>query len=222
MKPKILAKTPKTVLETPKVAVSTKSFKPDTLKDQLRSLSRRVVKKPPDVVIKKKPITLKRVEVNQFKRPRLSESLLPPLLDIKKPTESLHIINERPRYMTRGHFKEDNPHHLRLSSPSLTKSNEGPPLTKKYRTFREHRKKQRDSSNDSAHKESTLPSLFMDLSKDSVSVASPPVIAEKVHTVRRKHRAKHASVRHGVNDSLVRKSQKFREALLTKIYFPNP
>ena len=119
-----------------------------------------------------------------FKKPRHSDSLLPPLLDVKKPTESLHIINERPRYMTRGHFKEDS--HLRLSSPSLSKSNERPPLTKKYKTYREHRKRHRDSSNDSAHKESTLPSLFMDLSKDSVSIFSPPVIAEKVHTVRRK------------------------------------
>jgi len=149
-----------------------------------------------------------------FKKKR--ESLLPPLLDVKKPTESLHIINERHRYMTRGNFKVDS----RLSSPSLTKSIEGLPLTKKYKTFRE-RKRLRDSSNESAHKESTLPSLFMDLSKDSLSVVSPPVIAEKVHTIRRKVQ-KHASLKHSVNAPLTTKSQKFREALLTKIYFPNP
>ena len=118
--------------------------------------------------------------------------------------------------MTRGNFKVDS----RLSSPSLTKSIEGLPLTKKYKTFRE-RKRLRDSSNESAHKESTLPSLFMDLSKDSLSVVSPPVIAEKVHTIRRKVQ-KHASLKHSVNAPLTTKSQKFREALLTKIYFPNP
>ena len=123
--------------------------------------------------------------------------------------------------MTRGHFKDE----ARLSSPSLTKSIERPPpLTKKYKTFRE-RRRIRDSSNESAHKgESALPSLCMDLSKDSVSITTPPVIAEKVHTVRRKVH-KHASLKRSKiapSLALTSKSQKFREALLTKIYFPNP
>lgn len=183
----------------------------------MRTLSRRIVKKPPDVVIKKKS---SKGDLGSLIK-RKAESLLPPLLDLKKPTESLQIINERPRYLTRGHFKEEK----RLSSPSLTKSTEGPPLTKKFKTFRERRRRIRDSSNESANKgESALPSLCMDLSKDSFSIITPPVIAEKVRTVRRKVH-KHASLKRSTIApplALTSKSQKFREALLTKIYFPNP